>query len=258
MKKHVESFDEIIFQNRNQAYGAYELRKKYSKRGALAFIVSVSLLFLTAGIPLIANIMNGGLNNNGGIIDPATWFLPPLDEPKPIPKLPDPPAPEKKDVVIKQPTVVDSLSSLEKELKTMEELSGRKNESLGTDDTTSKSENVIITVVEPVVEEVFERYSIQENPKFQDGDASLIRYIAEHTRYPAEAQEQNIQGTVYIRFVVKKTGEIGETIILRGADPLLDNEALRVIKTLPAWTPGKNNGNPVNVWFIIPVKFKLE
>jgi periplasmic protein TonB len=72
------------------------------------------------------------------------------------------------------------------------------------------------------------------------------------------AQEANIEGTVYIRFVVTKTGDVDNVTIARAVDPLLDQEALRVVKSIPKWTPGKNNGNPVKVWFIIPVKFKLQ
>jgi TonB family protein len=103
----------------------------------------------------------------------------------------------------------------------------------------------------------FESNSIRDKPEFPGGDAELLKYVAKKTVYPKEAKEKRIQGTVYVRFVVAKTGAVDNITIMRPANPILEAEAIRVIKSLPKWKPGMENGQPVAVNFIIPVKFNL-
>ena len=122
-----------------------------------------------------------------------------------------------------------------------------------------ESDNIIEDVkVEEVVEAPMEIFQIQEKPEFPGGDVALNTYLAKNTVYPPMAQEIDLQGTVYIKFVVLKSGKIGDVIILKSVDKLLDDEAVRVVRSLPDWTPGKFNGNAVSVWFIVPIKFKLN
>jgi TonB family protein len=85
----------------------------------------------------------------------------------------------------------------------------------------------------------------------------LIKFVAKNARYPKEAKDSGIEGIVYVRIVISKEGKVIEPKVLRSLHPLLDNEALRVVQLLPDWKPGTNDGKPVNVWFIIPIKFKL-
>ncbi len=107
-----------------------------------------------------------------------------------------------------------------------------------------------------VEEEVF--CMVEEMPSFQDGDLmKFLKYVQENLRYPEIAQEYGIQGKVYVRFTVAANGSIINPIIIRGVDPLLDAEAIRVIKTTPRWRPGKQRGKPVNVEFTIPLTFRL-
>lgn len=102
---------------------------------------------------------------------------------------------------------------------------------------------------------VFER--AETMPQFPGGDAALYEWLAQNIVYPKEAVEKKLQGTVTLRFIVKKTGEVGDVQILRGVNELLDQEALRVVKALPNFIPGKQKGEPVAVWFNLPVRFKL-
>ncbi len=95
-------------------------------------------------------------------------------------------------------------------------------------------------------------------PKFPGGTNVLRTFIARNVNYPAQARETGIQGTVYLRFEVTKTGKIGKVEILKSIDPLLDKEAIRVIKKLPKFKPGINNGKKVNVWFSMPISFRLN
>jgi protein TonB len=99
---------------------------------------------------------------------------------------------------------------------------------------------------------------VKNMPEFPGGQLALRRYISEHVVYPAVARENGIQGTVYLRFEVTKSGTIGKVQLQKGVDPLLDEEAIRVIKELPKFKPGEQNGKKVNVWYSIPVTFKLN
>ena len=109
---------------------------------------------------------------------------------------------------------------------------------------------------EPVKEEVFT--AVEQMPQFPGGEAELLKYVAIHIKYPTMAAENNIQGRVVVKFVVKKDGNVGEVVVLRGKDPDLDKEAVRVVKTLPRFIPGKMNGQAVSVWYTLPINFKLQ
>jgi TonB family protein len=95
-------------------------------------------------------------------------------------------------------------------------------------------------------------------PQFSGGDAALLRFIGENTRYPKEAKEKNIMGRVIVKFMVTADGSVAEAGILKGVAQLLDNEALRVVNTLPKFTPGQYQGQNVPVWYMIPITFTLN
>lgn len=105
-------------------------------------------------------------------------------------------------------------------------------------------------------EEVFTH--VEQMPKFPGGDAELYKFINNNLNYPAMAIENNVQGRVVVQFVVTKDGSIGNVKVVRSVDRDLDNEAIRVCKKLPKFIPGKQNGQPVNVWYTLPVAFKLQ
>ena len=109
---------------------------------------------------------------------------------------------------------------------------------------------------EPVKEEIFT--AVEQMPQFPGGEGELLKYIGSHIKYPPMAAENNIQGRVVVKFVVKKDGNVGEVVVLRGKDPDLDKEAVRVVKTLPKFIPGKMNGRAVQVWYTLPINFKLQ
>lgn len=109
---------------------------------------------------------------------------------------------------------------------------------------------------EPVKEEIFT--AVEQMPQFPGGDGELLKYIATHIKYPTMAAENNIQGRVVVKFVVKKDGNVGDVVVIRGKDPDLDKEAQRVVKSLPKFIPGKMNGQSVSVWYTLPINFKLQ
>ncbi|MDE6082161.1 MAG: energy transducer TonB [Muribaculaceae bacterium] len=100
--------------------------------------------------------------------------------------------------------------------------------------------------------------SVDQMPQFPGGDIELMKYISYHIQYPTGAMENNIQGRVVVMFVVTKNGSIGEVKVYRSRDKDLDAEAVRVVKSLPNFIPGKMNGEPVNVWYTLPITFKLR
>ncbi|MFN8241726.1 MAG: M56 family metallopeptidase [Bacteroidales bacterium] len=109
---------------------------------------------------------------------------------------------------------------------------------------------------ESVPQEVF--VVVEEMPKFPGGEQALMEYIYSNVQYPETAKENGIMGRVIVKFTVTHEGSISNATVLKGVDPSLDAEAIRVIMSLPKWTPGKQGGKPVNVWYNIPVTFQLK
>ncbi|HAE25212.1 MAG TPA: hypothetical protein DCG33_07710 [Prevotellaceae bacterium] len=99
---------------------------------------------------------------------------------------------------------------------------------------------------------------VDQMPIFPGGESALMNYIASNLKYPSAAQDQGIQGLVMLRFVVTGTGKVGEVQVLKSLDPSCDREAIRVVKSLPRFTPGRKQGKPVNVWFQLPIRFELR
>ncbi len=99
---------------------------------------------------------------------------------------------------------------------------------------------------------------VEEMPEFPGGEKALLNYLATNVRYPVIAQENGIQGKVYITFVVDKNGTIDNVSILRGVDKSIDNEAIRVISSMPKWKPGKQRGKAVKVQYTVPIVFELK
>ena len=108
--------------------------------------------------------------------------------------------------------------------------------------------------------EVFEVFgSAAHMPSFPGGDAALMRFISEHVVYPEEAAKNKIEGKVIVQFIVEETGKVGEVKVARSVNEELDNEAVRVIKLLPDFSPGRNaKGEPQRVWYTMPVIFKIQ
>lgn len=105
---------------------------------------------------------------------------------------------------------------------------------------------------EPVVFRI-----VEVMPEFPGGDEALVSYLSENIEYPKKAQKKNIEGTVYIQFVVESDGSVTNIEVLRSPDPLLSEEAVRVVSEMPNWKPGTQRGKNVNVMFNLPVRFTL-
>ena len=117
----------------------------------------------------------------------------------------------------------------------------------------------IVVEEKPVEEKPVEVFiSVEQMPQFPGGDEALIKFLSSHINYPPMAAENGIQGRVVVQFVVDKTGKVGDVNVVRSVDKDLDKEAVRVCTSLPKFVPGRQNGQPVSVWFTLPVTFKLQ
>ena len=162
-------------------------------------------------------------------------------------KPPPPPPPPK---VVEVLNIVDDDVEIEDELEI---------EDTEADDETVIDVAPVVVAEEEEEEETAEVFFIVEDmPEFPGGDLALRKYIANAVKYPVIAQENGIQGKVYVTFVVGKDGSINNASIARGVDPSLDKEALRVVNSLPRWKPGKQRGKPVNVSYTVPINFVLQ
>jgi len=171
---------------------------------------------------------------------------------------PPPPPPPPTDVVQQQkyvpPQVVDSIKPEDvKQMITADQAQ------------TEVTNKDVVEAVQQVKEEVQETEAepepfvvVEEMPMFPGGDPALLKYISEHTQYPEIAKENNIQGKVIVRFCVTPKGGVSQVSVLKGVDPELDKEAIRVVNTLPAFKPGKQGGKPVPVWYMVPINFTLK
>ena len=118
-------------------------------------------------------------------------------------------------------------------------------------------ENICFKVLQkPIDSKVYT--SVEQMPQFPGGDAALMRYAASHMKYPPMAEEQGIQGRCIVQFVVTSTGDIGEVRVERSLSPDCDEECKRVVRSLPKFISGQQDGRPVNAWYTLPLTFKLQ
>ena len=250
------AFDDIVFEDRNKEYGAYKLRSKYNRTVLVALAVGIVIL----STAIITPYLNAkALENRQKRAERQVEIkMENLDTPNEVAPPPPPPPPPPADVVQQQkyvpPVVVDSIKPEDvKEFMTADQAQAEvKNEE-------------VVEIVEAPKEEVQEEdpeatpfVVVEEMPMFPGGDSELLKFIAEHTNYPEIAKENNIQGRVIIRFCVTSKGGVSQVSILKGVDPELDAEEIRVVNTLPVFKPGKQGGKPVPVWYMVPITFTLK
>jgi protein TonB len=259
----IKDFDEIVFERRNKAYGAYELRKKYSKRMNTAFIISLAVLLFSVSLPTILAKLDELTKEEVKVqeVDLTLADPPPLDkdEPPPPPPPPDPPPPLQETIKFTPPVIVDEVK--EEDIPPPVDQTNQTTVSTKT----QAGSDTIIDIPDGDGggddlglgnQEVFT--IVEQMPEFQGGEDKLREFLSKNIKYPAMARENNISGTVYITFVVEGNGEITNVQSLRGLGGGLTEEAMRVVKLMPSWTAGKQNGKPVRVQFTLPVKFTLK
>jgi len=265
---------DLVFEGRNKAYGAYRLRKSTTKRNILAMVAVVLLLIVAFIILTVKNFVD---EQRAKVAMTQVAELTNYDQPKKKAEV------KQKKVEVEPERVVERVKSSikftapvikkdeevkpDEELKTQDELMSTKTaigtfDVKGNDDANGeilKAKEVIAEPEPPKHEEENKVFDIvEQQPLFPGGPTALMKYLSENTKYPVVAQENGVHGRVTVQFVVEKDGSISDVHVLKGVDPSLDKEAVRVVKSMPRWTPGKQNGITVRVNYRVPVLFRLQ
>ena len=274
---------DLVFADKNKEFGAYQMRKESDKRHNLAALFTLIGLIVVFFLILAYSKYSDYKAEQDAIAlqeqrekMAAAELLQQEDEPEPEPEpeeqkfeQPEIEIPEEvlATVQVTQIAIVDA-DKVKNEVMDMEEQKedntarGVVNQE-GSDDADkfkAVQEQVIVKEPEPeakpVEEEIF--VAVEQPAEFPGGMAALMKWLSNNIRYPEAAQQNDIQGRVVVKFVVEKDGSIGAATIVKGVDKDLDREALRVVKKMPKWQPGKNNGVSVRSYFNLPVTFKLQ
>ena len=250
--------DEIVFEHRNKTYGAYILRKLYNKNMNRALLLAVIILLAGLAYPLASSYYAQRRANYIEKVANAEFMdmdKPKEEAPPPPPPPPPPPAELQQKVKFVAPVVTTEEVVEDVDIFNQDELSQTGNVAVDV------TEEVAVEAKEEVieVEESKPVFTIvEEMPSFPGGETERNKFLAENIVYPQQATENGIQGTVYVSFVVDSKGNVTDVKILRGIGGGCDEEALRVVKMMPAWHPGKQNGKLVRVLFNMPIYFKLQ
>ncbi|MCI6550540.1 MAG: TonB family protein [Prevotella sp.] len=264
---------DLIFEGRNQSYGAYRLRKGTTKRNIISIIAVIVLAIIAFAAMAIKNIVD---ENARKVAAQQVTELSALNQPKKKAEV------KQKKIEVEPEKVVERVKSSikftapvikkdnevkpEDEIKTQDQLMENKAaigsfDVKGNDDANGevlKAKEVIAQPEPPKQEEnkVFD--VVEQMPSFPGGNSALMEYLHNNVKYPVVAQENGVQGRVVVSFVVEKDGSITDVRVVRSVDPSLDREASRVVSSMPRWIPGKQNGSAVRVKYNVPVSFRLQ
>ena len=270
---------DLVFEGKNKDFGAYIIRTESAKRHNLA------VLWTLIGALVVATLAFGLVKVNryleerriAGQQEQTRVFVDVTQESEESEQQivePEKPEAQQEEVlnsvkVTELQIVEDDKVRPEDEILTQEEIQetldafGQTNVDNGQTDRLNFQTAVSEVVVEKPVEKPIEKpeevfQSVEQMPQFPGGEIALMKFLQSHINYPPMASENGVQGRVVVQFVVDKTGRVGEVKIVRSVDKDLDKEAARVCASLPKFTPGRQNGQPVSVWYTLPVSFKLQ
>lgn len=268
------SWVELVFENKNKAYGAYQLRKETGKRNVKAMII----VFATIAAIIVAAWAKVAIENAmpkkvAIETDVELSKLAQKKEAKVERKEPVKVEMEQKVVEKVKSSVKFTAPEIKKdedvkpedELKSQDDLA-KTNTAIGSFDVkgNDEAEGEVLKAKEVIAEEkpkeeetkVFD--VVEQMPQFPGGQQALFEYLSKNIKYPVIAEENGVQGRVIVTFVVERDGSITDVKVVKSVDPLLDKEAQRVVKAMPHWIPGKQNGSAVRVKYTVPVTFRLQ
>ncbi len=255
---------ELIFQGKNKEYGAYKMRGESDKRHNTAILIVAVVAVVGFSLPRLIEMVKPKQVDK--ITDVTTFAkLDKAEVKNDIKKVEpvEPPPALKSSIKFVAPVIKkDEEVKDQDQMKSQEELNNTKvaisvADVKGNDEANGKDiADVKKNVTQDEEEKVYQ--VIEQMPQFPGGEGELLSYINKNIKYPVIAQENGIQGKVILRFVVSKTGMVDKVEVVRSLDPACDKEAIRVVKTLPKFIPGKQNGVNVAVWYTLPVTYRLE
>ena len=265
---------DLVFEGKNHAYGAYQLRKNTGIRNLKALAVMFAAFFIIAAVVYAkVSIENYIASQNAAIeADVELQNLAEKKEAKVERK--DEPEVEKIEIERVKSSVAFTVPEIKKDDEVKEEQEIKSQDELqetntaigafnveGNDETAGevlKAKEVIAEPEPPKVEETKVFDVVEEMPQFPGGQAALLEYLSKNIKYPVVAEENGVQGRVIVTFVVERDGSITDVKVVKSVDPSLDKEATRVVKSMPKWQPGKQNGSAVRVKYTVPVTFRLQ
>lgn len=274
-------WNDIIFAEKNKEFGAYQIRKKSDKRHNMA------MLYMLMGLVVVFCLILGLNKYSAYRAEKAALELQEQREKMMAAQIAQEEEVEEQEEPEEQKFEQPEVTVPEEVLATVQvtqiaivDADQVKNEVMDMDtqkeDNTARGvvtqegsddadkfkavqEQVVVKEPEPEVkkeEKIF--VAVEQQAEFPGGQGALMKWLSQNVRYPETAQQNDVQGRVIVKFVVEKDGSIGTATILKGVDKDLDREALRVVKKMPKWQPGKNNGVAVRSYFNLPVVFKLQ
>ena len=265
---------DLVFEGRNKEYGAYVLRKDTGKRNLksmlIVFAVIIAIMAAVAAKVAIENAFpkKVAMETDVELSKLAQKKEAKVEKKAPV-KVEEQKVVEKVKSSVKfTPPVIkkDSEVKPEEELKSQEDLN-KTNTAIGSFDVKGNDEaggevlkaKEVIAQPEPPKEEETKVFDVVEvMPSFPGGQAALFEWLSKNIKYPVVAEENGVQGRVIVTFVVERNGSITDVQVVKSVDPSLDKEAVRVVKAMPHWIPGKQNGSAVRVKFTVPVTFRLQ
>lgn len=267
------TLDDIVFANRNKAYGAYALRTEYPKIVTRALLIGGAIFVLGVLTPTIITALAPETDEQAMVeVNLVNLPPPPPIDPNEPPPPPPPPVempkvntvkflpPEvKPDQEVPEETPPPAQEELKEAVAAEKTQVGDPNaeEVIAAPEASAAPTRVEVAVeAAPKEEQVFT--VVEQQPEFNGGMAALGQYLGKNLRYPAAAQRANVSGRVFVSFVVNTDGSIQDVAVLKGLGFGTDEEAIRVIKAMPKWRPGKQSGRPVRVKYNLPINFTLE
>jgi protein TonB len=244
----------MVFADRNREYGAYVLRRDYVKRLLIAVVGSVLVFGLAVGLPKIIAAMGGEeeVVEVKKIVDVNLDLFEEEKKEEPPPPPVEPPPPVKiESVQFTQLEAVDE--PVDEPPPTQEVLTETNAGTVTQEGEKGEAPPPPVEVEEPTVFTI-----VEEMPSFPGGEAELFKYLGKTVKYPPMAQDAVITGVVYMTFVVDEHGKVKDPKVLRGIGGGCDEEAIRVVKAMPPWEPGKQRGKPVRVQYNLPIRFTLK
>ena len=263
------------FEGRNKAYGAYWLRQKYAKRLTSSLIVGGIAFSLGIASPMIMRGLSAGEAQDDLVMKEITLAdlePPPMKEDAPPPpEVPPPPPPPKVETVRfvppepapdeevpeeEIPPPQDELKEVQAANVTQEGDPNANPDEIIIEETAPPPPVVVAPPPPPKEEEVFT--VVEQQPQFPGGMEALAKFLQKEVRYPEIARKAGVEGKVFVQFVVGQDGKIRDVAVVRGIGGGCDEEAIRLVNSMPPWVPGKQNGRAVSVRFSMPITFKLK
>ena len=263
-EKDIPGFNDLIFEFRNKDYGAYQLRKRYFSALVTGIIIAVFLGCCAVIIPFVLNIPDDRVLAGGArYIQVRMDVLEPPDEEFYVPPALAPPPPQstraKEIVKYVTPEVVDTIVALELTSVSIDEILDQPGDEIveidiggiGFGDGLLAGEGSGILTDEPFI-------IVEVMPSFRGGDINRFReWVLKRTNYPQEAIDKKIQGRVFLTFIIEPDGAVSNVTVVKGVDPIIDNEAVKAIEGSPKWSPGLQRGQPVRVRYSLWLNFVI-